>query len=1634
MDNPFVTNNFKKIIYDGVMDKMFPILNKNDKTFLAEQLFKIMNVISIKFNFDLSNRSIYEHQFMQNNARDIRGLVLLMLPFIDEGYMSMTNIKSLNELYIAKKKDGVQDITKGQPKYIYSNIQFNRCLRKKDESLNIVPDKEIEFNKDHVIHNTYLIMESLNEMANKLYVNWINIRPISNSDYMNSSLYKETQKHTDNMTYSYWDPIKNNQNGYSYRGLSVGDIYNTISKYLYDDIKDIKWLIYDIVIDSYVYPYIIILSKLIELSYALNGINWEALTNEEVELFETKWRTLIQKALRNDSYDGYSNDVIVIILKSIIVFFERGYRDLDDAIADGYIKINANLNDEDDQDEEPEERTIRQATLASLIPSIESVKPKHIYNYLKLTINKFLNTWYGIRLTEYNKNSKTYRILTLEELRTKESDFSVNASSKIIYNFCKSFTHQTINGRFTLMPRLWKSLSTLQKDEIVSRLNTSNFKTQNWFKINRILKNVYNIPDNEINTVNSDFFTQIHGRIHKIVFDVLTTNGILSEFIPDAAITDNNRLPTDLNEKSKKIGQLLDKNVMKDTNGQILDKWKKSYYFLTNKKFDDMDNIVFRKQNKKMVKSYLNQIAEDPETVGTWNVTYAMDWISQIGFFHRYINNRVMYVTGSTGVGKSTQVPKLLLYALKMIDYNPNGKIVCTQPRVPPTVGNAKTISSQMGVPIEQYNDKFKKELPTNNFNIQYKYKNGEHTNRISGLALKIVTDGSLYEELKSNPILKIMDRSTTPTSFRQNNFYDIVIVDEAHEHNSNMDMILTMMKYTAYYNNNIKLIIISATMDQDEPIYRYYYRDINDNRMFPLNTFIIDNNLDRINVDRRLHISPPGETTRFKITDKEVILTPRKDKIDPADDLVLDIMKNSTSGDLLLFKSGVRDIDRSIEYLNQRLPPNIIALPLHSKMSEEKRDFVQSIDKRIYSLRIPKSINFSDNYDDSSIEKVKEGTYNRAVIVATNIAEASITVGSLKFVVETGLQKIEDYNYKIRDSTLITTDISESSRLQRRGRVGRVSSGTVYYTYPIKSKENIKTSYGISITNMSDDMFDLLRNRSDEKPLIPLEINPNLSSFDVNNNSARKDIISILSKQYYLNGIFQDYQGNNNHYDYENRQIPSAYYETGYSYQTLLDKTGKFYIIHPEELKFTRDIIGNIIAISGDLKIDKNGIVSPKMQSFFEILKERLMIYSIGDDVNKTEYGIRLMDIKQQLDMEDIRDVIAYLYSRVYNISDLVLASLILKNSLSSSMSNVFSQTYNKTTGKLQVNIEQAKNLYGNSFGDSVGLAKIASKIISYFNNTIYDLCKLFNKKINARTVNLLSTTLLEKKMDYINNKKTGDFKLIDYETAKKFAELDNSGKLLNRNELSEIEIKDMITDNYFPDILSSIVNDKQVQLESWSHMNYLSGNTVISFLNSYLKTTNSIYELENNIQNNNISLDWFDKRLIAIPEYKFIDEHKIIMSYLHGYGFNIAMNMIKSEKFIPISYIDPSNIRSISKKGPFKETLLNDTSMGEYITFVGYDSSKEKNLFCVSRVNVDMIQSSVPFIYSPNQLNKISTEQNLLLLKPMETGLYLETVNKIKMDLINNYTTKVYKNILKLDDNEQYKKIISNNMNSMP
>jgi hypothetical protein len=1622
MSDIFFSDDFTQIIYQNVINDLFPILRKDHKDLLFEHVTMIIQTVAMCFSFDKNNRSLYENQFIQNNYRDLKGLLLLLLPFIDESFAAMSEIKSLDDIYIKKKDKSKADLNKEQPRYTYSNIQYNRCIRNKN---NI---EEKHFHMDHLTHNTRLLINSIQEISHKMYVNWIDIIPISNYDFHESELYKSTKLMIDTH-----DITSNNDNyGIQRSELHVSAIYNTLSKYLFDDIKDIKWLMYDAE-DTLDKTYILTINALFNIQDTIiQGSDWSNLTDVQISNFNVKWNNIILNVDNNRSIGTYTSNILILFVKTIAVFFQRNYN-IEKAMKDGYLKFKKI----EDEDIEIEEKHIREQKIEDMIQSIKSIPIEHLYMFIKNAIDKFKATWFGKKYITYDNKLNKYELL---EKPINYSNNEIGIPIKLIYNFAKSVSHIQDGKNYIQFPRLWKSLAGSHKITILDRLN--NKATDKWFNVSNILKNVYGAHPQDIAIHQKILTDKMYRILPWLVFDILTMNGILSQFVPQPSITNTKLLPSEYNQKNNKISELIGKKIINDMNGNVRKKWEESYYFLTNNKFKNMNKPIYqdKKTKLKVEKSYLKQITENFKDIGAWNTTYAMDWISQIGFFHRYINNRVMFVTGSTGVGKSTQIPKLLLYALKMIDYNTQGKIVCTQPRQAPTSGNAKIVSIQMGVPIEKYNSKFNKQLPTNDFYLQYKFKGGSHIKKTNGLMLKIVTDGSLYQELKSSPILKQSKMNDkNEIEYKQQNMYDIVIVDEAHEHNTNMDLILTMMKYAVHYNNSIKLIIVSATMDQDEPIYRRYYRNINDNKIFPYSAYLDRLKLDRINVDRRIHISPPGETTRFKIKDNYV------ENGNP-EQIVLDIIKTTSDGDILLFKAGVSGISKAIKYLNPLLPQDTIALPFHSKMSDEKKEFVQGIQNNKYDLVIPKIINYDEDYDEDTITKVSKGTYKRIIIVATNIAEASITVGSLRFVIEAGTQKTNTYNYKFRNSVLELDHISESSRLQRRGRVGRVADGTVYYLYKIGAKEYIKTAYGIAISDIGNSMFELMRTLSSEKTL-----SDHLQVMDKQNK--------ILDGEYKL--INNGYPGFQNHYDYENNVTPNEYFETGYSETTIEDAEGGFYVIHPEEREIIRNIVGDIIGLVNpyneniqfhsnykklmlndkqkykDRNLEKSSIVSFKMKKFFDILKEKLAIYSIesGDNMgtNKTEYGRKLFKLKEKLEFDNTADVITYLYSRVYKSDDKVLSAIVLKNSIDDSIKNILSQFMFRD--KMQPQIELGKSLYGNNDGDAKSLAIIATKIITFFNENIFDLTKIYNKQINKRKLQKLASDLNELKSDYNRNKHTGDFERINYETAKLFIELDNTGKLVNKNTLTEKEIESLIIKDFYKKMLIIKINDSESIIKKFAKSNKLNHKTIIKFMTNYITIVNKMYLVQNKLEDDDAIIDtvtaeigWFDDRIKPVDEFL---NKPIIMPFLHGYGFNVALNIIQTDKYISSSNpTEPMNVRSISKIGKFSETFLKDHSQGNYILYLSITQDK---LSLINRVNPRMVQSTVPFIYSPENINNHNTDNlNAKIIEylqtkeidPYDTGLkyqfigsYLKTIDKNKSDMLNNYRTLPYTDLLYLE-----------------
>jgi HrpA-like RNA helicase len=216
------------------------------------------------------------------------------------------------------------------------------------------------------------------------------------------------------------------------------------------------------------------------------------------------------------------------------------------------------------------------------------------------------------------------------------------------------------------------------------------------------------------------------------------------------------------------------------------------------------------------------------------------------------------------------------------------------------------------------------------------------------------------------------------------------------------------MLRTYAYYNPEMKLVILSATMDDDEPTYRRYYRDINDNQKSPLDTRLRDLKLDRINIDRRFHISPPGYGTNFPI---EEIYRPQSNVYD----IVREIIKDGIKGSILIFQPGEADIVKMVEELNKFLPDDVLAIPFYSSLSDDKKQLVGEIDKRHREIRISKTDDFKTIKDPS----YGSSTYNHFVICATNIAEASITISKLFYVIETGTRKSNIYDYKNRISKL---------------------------------------------------------------------------------------------------------------------------------------------------------------------------------------------------------------------------------------------------------------------------------------------------------------------------------------------------------------------------------------------------------------------------------------------------------------------------------------------------------------------------------------------------------------------------------------------------------------------------------------
>ena len=316
--------------------------------------------------------------------------------------------------------------------------------------------------------------------------------------------------------------------------------------------------------------------------------------------------------------------------------------------------------------------------------------------------------------------------------------------------------------------------------------------------------------------------------------------------------------------------------------------------------------------------------------------------------------NPVVIISGETGSGKTTQIPKFCLAAGRGID----GKIGCTQPRRIAATTVSRRIAQELGERLGQ----------SVGYKIRFQDKTGPDA------YIKIMTDGILLAETQNDPDLT---------------GYDTIIVDEAHERNLNIDFILGFLKTLLKRRNDLKVIITSATIDTEKFSKAFDRAPVIEvsGRMYPVETRYHPYDTETAEDDEPAHI----ETT-MRALDK--------------------LQRESPFGDILIFMPTEQDIRETGEAIAGRQYKNVAVLPLFARLSAAEQS------------------------------RVFAPTTARKIIIATNIAETSITIPGIKYVIDTGLARISRYTPRSRTTSLPITPISQSSAEQRKGRCGRVENG----------------------------------------------------------------------------------------------------------------------------------------------------------------------------------------------------------------------------------------------------------------------------------------------------------------------------------------------------------------------------------------------------------------------------------------------------------------------------------------------------------------------------------------------------------------------------------------------------------------
>ena len=343
--------------------------------------------------------------------------------------------------------------------------------------------------------------------------------------------------------------------------------------------------------------------------------------------------------------------------------------------------------------------------------------------------------------------------------------------------------------------------------------------------------------------------------------------------------------------------------------------------------------------------------------------------------------NQVVIVCGETGSGKTTQLPKICLD----LGIGSRGLIGHTQPRrlAARSVATrlAQELKTQVGAGV----------------GVKIRF----HDKSTPESWVKLMTDGILLAESQSDPYL---------------NAYEAIIIDEAHERSLNIDFLLGYLKQLMPRRPDLKIIITSATIDAERFARHFGKGDGADLKPAPV--IEVSGRLYAVEVRYRavdrdpvvgVNVPKPGETPN--LAPKAQAARDKRDLMDAVVDGVDEVCRQG-QGDVLVFLPGEREIRDCAEALRKHHPPHVEILPLFARLSVEEQD------------------------------RVFRTTNARRIVLSTNVAETSLTVPGIRYVVDTGLARVKRYSFRNKVEQLQVEPIAQSAANQRAGRCGRVADG----------------------------------------------------------------------------------------------------------------------------------------------------------------------------------------------------------------------------------------------------------------------------------------------------------------------------------------------------------------------------------------------------------------------------------------------------------------------------------------------------------------------------------------------------------------------------------------------------------------